>query len=90
MGRYKVVELLARAFAIEILNALNEEPLRFVDLKDYCPNERTRALRLKELKKIGFIMATAMEIENHSYIHYQITEKGRKALQLLNELEKLK
>ena len=89
MGRYKIVKLLARAFAIEILNALNETPLRFVDLKDYCPNDRTRALRLKELRKIGFIIATIKEIENHSYVHYQITEKGRKALQLLNELESL-
>ena len=81
--------MLARAFAIEILNALNETPLRFVDLKDYCPNDRTGALRLKELRKIGFIIATIKEIENHSYVHYQITEKGRKALQLLNELERL-
>jgi len=89
LGRYKVVKLLARAFAIEILNALNETSLRFVDLKDYCPNDRTRALRLKELRKIGFIIATIKEIENHSYVHYQITEKGRKALQLLNELESL-
>ena len=89
MEKYKIVKLLARAFAIEILQALNEVPLRFVDLKDYCPNDRTRALRLKELRKIGFIITTVKEIENHSYIHYQITEKGRKALQLLNELEKL-
>jgi len=89
LGKYKIVKLLARAFAIEILNALNETPLRFVDLKDYCPNDRTRALRLKELRKIGFIIATIKEIENHSYVHYQITEKGRKALQLLNELESL-
>ena len=89
MEKYKIVKLLARAFAIEILQALNKVPLRFVDLKDYCPNDRTRALRLKELRKIGFIITTVKEIENHSYIHYQITEKGRKALQLLNELERL-
>jgi len=89
LERCKIVKLLARAFAIEILQALNEAPLRFVDLKDYCPNERTRTLRLKELRKKGFITTTVIEIENHSYIHYQITEKGRRALQLLNELEKL-
>jgi len=83
LGRYKVVKLLARAFAIEILNALNETPLRFVDLKDYCPNDRTRALRLKELRKIGFITATIKEIENHSYVHYQITEKRRKPFNYL-------
>jgi len=37
LERYKVVKLLAKAFAIEILQALNEAPLRFVDLKDHCP-----------------------------------------------------
>ena len=89
MKKYGRVKLLARAFAIEILNALNEKPLRFVDLKDYCPNDRTRAIRLKELKKLGFIVTVIEEIENHSFICYQITDKGRKALQLIEQIEKL-
>jgi len=83
LERYKVVKLLAKAFAIEMLQALNEVPLRFVDLKDYCPNDRTRALRLKELRKIGFVTATIKEIENHSYVHYQITEREEKPFNYL-------
>jgi len=74
---------------MEILNALDKRPLRFVELKEHCPNDRTRALRLKELKKMGFIIATVKEIENHSAIHYQITEKGKKALDLVEQIEEL-
>ena len=89
MEKYGKVKLLAKAFAIEILNALNEKPLRFADLKDYCPNDRTRAIRLKELRKLGFVVTVIKEIENHSFICYQITNKGRKALQLIEQIEKL-
>ena len=80
---------MAKAFAVEILEALNMEALRFVDLKKYCPNDRTRTLRLKELKKLGFVVATAKEVKNHSFIHYQITEKGKKALELIIKIENL-
>ena len=47
----KNLVLLAKTFTIEILSALNDAPLRFVDLEGYCPNESARATRLKELKK---------------------------------------
>jgi len=89
LEKYKQIKLLAKAFAIEILTALNKQPLRFVDLKEHCPNDRTRALRLKELRKTGFIIMTVKEIKNHSFIHYQITDKGRKALKLIEQIEKL-
>jgi len=89
LEKYRNIKLLAKAFAIDILDALNEEPLRFVDLRQHCPNERTRTLRLKELRKMGLIIVTVKEIENHSFIHYQITEKGRKALGLIKQLEEL-
>ena len=89
MENYKVIKLLAKAFAIEVLQALSEGSLRFVDLKEICPNDRTRALRLKELRKIGFIVTVVKEIENHSFIHYQITDRGRKALEIIEQLEKL-
>ena len=89
MEKYRIVKLLSKSFAVEILQALGSEPLRFVDLKKYCPNDRTRSLRLKELKKHGFIIIIVKEIENHGFIHYEITNKGRKALVLIKQLEKL-
>ena len=89
MEKTRVIKLLAKAYAIEILKALNGGTLRFIDLKGYCPNDRTRAMRLKELKRMGFIITIIKEVKEHNYIHYQITEKGRKAFELVNELENL-
>jgi len=89
MEKYKALKLLAKAFTAEILQALNENSLRFVDLKEHCPNDRTRALRLKELRKTDFIAVIVKEVDDHSYVHYQITDKGRKALELIEQLEKL-
>ncbi len=85
----KNIILLAKTSTIEILSALNEAPLRFVDLEKYCPNESTRSTRLKELRKRGFITVIIKEIGSQSFIHYQITEKGKKALELVEQLEKL-
>ena len=89
MEKYKALKLLAKAFTAEILQALNENSLRFVDLKEYCPNDRTRTLRLKELRKTDFIAVIVKEVDDHSYVHYQITDKGRKALELIEQLEKI-
>ena len=89
LEKYRIVKLLSKSFAVEILQALDSEPLRFVDLKEFCPNDRTRSSRLKELKKHGFIIIIVKEIENHGFIHYEITNKGRKALELIEQLERL-
>lgn len=88
-GKFKNFKLLAKAYTIEILEALSKEPLRFVDLERVCPNDRTRSLRIKELRKAGFIVAIIKEVKNRSFIYYQIAEKGRKALKLINSIEEL-
>ncbi len=76
-------------FVIEMLEALNQSPRRFVDLKKQCPNDKTRANRLKSLKRNGFISTTIIEVKEQDFIHYCITEKGKKALNLLLQLEKI-
>ena len=83
----RTIGVLGKAFVIEILEALREKPRRFVDLKAHCPNDRTRANRLKALKKNGFIKTVIIEIKEQSFIHYDITEKGEKAFKLLQQLE---
>jgi len=86
LNKYKIIKLLAKNYTIEILLALSEKPLRYADLKRHCPNDRTRTMRLKELKKVGLISVTVTEVENRDFLHYQITEKGKKTLQLINQL----
>ncbi len=83
------INLLGKLFVMEILEAVNESPKRYMDLKDHCPNDRTRSTRLKELKKHGLIEAVIVEIEEQSIIHYAITEKGEAVLRLLQQLERM-
>jgi len=83
----KKIKLLAKAYTIEILKALSREPLRFVDLKGVCPNDRTRSSRIRELKKAGFITITIMEVKNRSFIYYQVSGKGREVLELVSRIE---
>ena len=80
--------LKSKTSIIEILSALNEAP-KVRRLEKYCPNESTKSTRLKELRKRGFITVIIKEIGSQSFIHYQITEKGKKALELVEQLEKL-
>jgi DNA-binding HxlR family transcriptional regulator len=83
----RTIGVLGKAFVIEILEALRERPMRFMDLREHCPNDRTRANRLKGLKKNNFIKTVIIEIKEQSFIHYAITEKGEKAFELLQQLE---
>jgi len=82
----KTIGVLGKPFSIEILQALSEKPLRFSDLKKQCPNDRTRTSRLKKLREGGFIKTVIIQIEERSFIHYDLTEKGKKVLELLEQL----
>jgi DNA-binding HxlR family transcriptional regulator len=85
--RIRTIGVLGKPFSIEILEALNEKPMRFSDLKTQCPNDRTRTRRLKNLRENGFIKTIIIQIESRNFIHYTLTEKGEKALALLKQLE---
>lgn len=83
----RTIGVLGKAFAIEILEAIREKPKRFSDLKQQCQNDKTRANRLKGLKKTNFIKTVIIEIKEQSFIHYHITPKGENALKILQQLE---
>lgn len=85
--KIRTIGVLGKPFSIEILEALSEKPMRFSDLKAQCPNDRTRTRRLKKLRENGFIKTIIIQIENRNFIHYAITERGAKALELLKQLE---
>jgi DNA-binding HxlR family transcriptional regulator len=84
----RTLGVLGKSFSIAILEALYEKPMRFSDLKAYCPNDRTRTIRLRNLRDDGYVKTVIIEIEGREFIHYTLTEKGKKALELLKQLEK--
>lgn len=84
-----VVKTISQTYALDILEALAEKPLRFTDLEDSSPNERTRGQRLKELDELKMISTVSMKIGKRSFVHYTLTDKGRQVLQKAKEIEKI-
>lgn len=78
--------MLAQTYALEMLEAVSKKPLRFTDLENYSPNERTRSQRLKDLEQAGLITTTSLKINRRFFVHYTATNKGRQVLQKAKEL----
>ncbi|WP_158385500.1 winged helix-turn-helix transcriptional regulator [Candidatus Nitrososphaera evergladensis] len=88
-ARWSLIRTLAQTYALDILEALSKKPSRFSDLSLVSPNERTRAQRLKELESIGFISTVSLKVEKRYFVHYKLTDKGKEALQKMQEIDKL-
>ncbi len=86
-GRWKFIRFLGESYVLDILNALSEKPKRFTDLADICPNESTRTQKVKKLEELRLIETSTIKIKRRSFIHYTLTEKGRKVLQAASRLE---
>ena len=78
-------------YTYEILLEVSKGPKRFVDLKDACPNEKTRSKRLKELLRGELIKPVVLEdSRNRPRVFYVLTRKGVKvldALRLLRDMD---
>jgi DNA-binding HxlR family transcriptional regulator len=85
--------VLYKVGAREILEELSKtEAERFGDLARLSALRTTATLahRLRELERIGFVIKSVHnEPGKPVHIFYSISEKGRRALELLRELENL-
>jgi len=85
----KLLRILSKSHAVEILESLSKEPSRFVDLKNICKSNRTRAMRLRELKSEELIKAVPKIAGERAYTFYEITPLGKKALKLVESIIRL-
>jgi DNA-binding HxlR family transcriptional regulator len=78
-------------FIFGIMKSLKDDPKRFTDFSECCPNETTRSKKLRELEKCRLIEQQLKHNDDNSktYVCYTLTEKGKKVLQLLEEISKL-
>jgi len=81
-----MLKVLSRSHALEILESLDKEPMRFVDLKGVCKSNRTRTVRLRELKGEGLIVAIPKMSKERAYTFYEITPLGINALELAKRI----
>jgi DNA-binding HxlR family transcriptional regulator len=89
MRKRNILQILGQSHALEILKALDEKSMRFVDLENVCKSNRTRSARLKELEEKGLIKTTPKIMEHRAYTFYEITPLGKEVLALCEKLLKL-
>jgi len=81
--------LLGQAYVHDILMSLLEKPKIFKDLSNSCPNERTRSKRLKALVDTGLVTTVSLRVGKRYFVHYALTEKGKKIVSEVSKLKKL-
>lgn len=86
MKERNILNVLSRAYAMEILDELTRKPLRFIEIENICKSKRTRYERLKELEEKNLIKAVPKLMGRRSYTFYEITELGTRALNLGKKL----
>jgi len=85
----KIISILGQPHILDILISLSKSPKRFSDLFEACPNEGTRTTKLRILKELGLIEATSIEVKKRSFVHYRLTDRGKKILGEAVKMEKL-
>ncbi|MDI6905244.1 MAG: winged helix-turn-helix transcriptional regulator [Candidatus Bathyarchaeia archaeon] len=86
MSEKNIIKVLGQSHAIKILSSLSERPMRFTDLKGSCESNRTRSARLKELEKKKLVKTVPKMIGRRAYTFYEITPRGKQALDLCKSL----
>ncbi|MEM3596531.1 MAG: winged helix-turn-helix transcriptional regulator [Candidatus Bathyarchaeia archaeon] len=86
MKEKNLIQILSQSHSIEILKSLSQRQMRFVDLKEVCNSNRTRAARLKDLQDKGLIKVVPKILGKRAYTFYEITSRGREALKLSEKL----
>ncbi|WP_117238439.1 winged helix-turn-helix transcriptional regulator [Thermus sediminis] len=83
----KVLKVLARRGALEVLFALGRGPARFSDLRTFLVlSPRTLAERLREYHLLGFVERRAFP-EVPPRVEYTLTPRGKRVLDFLRVLE---
>jgi DNA-binding HxlR family transcriptional regulator len=86
MNEKGILRVLAHSHALEILEGLDNSPLRFTDMEHICPSRKTRYIRLRELEQEKLVRVSPKLIGHRSYTYYEMTEKGMQALKLVRGL----
>lgn len=86
---WKPVKIVGLACSLEIFETLYDGPKRFADLKRACPNESTRSERLRLMEQAGYIETEAAKIDRRNFIHYKLTDKGKRAVEHLLAIKEL-
>lgn len=83
------LRVLAAPYALEILRAVASGPRRFSELGEACPHDRTRTVRLRELRNLGLLRSVPVPVRGREVLAYGLTDKGRVVLKRVGDLERV-
>lgn len=85
----KIMKIVSKPNAIEIMKQLVLNEMRYKDLKKICQNDTILSSTLKDLREIG-IIDTIVKKEGHKAVTlYKITRKGENVIVRINDIELL-
>lgn len=84
-----IIKLLGKKYTYSMLMTLEKGPKRFKAMSDACAGEKMRTQRLRELESLELIKVRAKRHGRRAISVYSLSEKGRKALKLTEDLKKL-
>ncbi len=84
-----VLQLVIRPYTIDLLHALEKEPVRFRDLNKLVQNEMTLSNKIRKLLDYGLIEIVPIKTGRRYVNCYTISTKGRKLLLILKKIDKL-
>lgn len=84
-----IIRLLGKKYTYDMLTSLGKCPRRFKAISDVCIGEKMRTQRLRELESLKLIKVGIKRIGRRAISIYSLSEKGRKALKLAEDMKKL-
>jgi DNA-binding HxlR family transcriptional regulator len=79
-------DFIFQPYMVEILKAL-KTPKRFNELAKTIKNKGTLSKKLSDLKKLGLIISTPIEIDSNYANGYTLSEKGKDTLRKLESIK---
>ena len=84
-----IMHLIGKKYTYEMLRSLEKGSKRFKAMHDVCKIEKMRVQRLRELESLELIKVRAKRIGRRAVSIYSLSEKGKKALKLAENIKKL-
>lgn len=83
------IELLAKKGAIRLLRSLSKKKeLKFTEVQEFVGSPTTASQRLKELEGMG-VVRREVQADRYRSVQYSLTDKGKRIVKLVDELEQI-
>lgn len=84
-NKWGFLRTISKPYCPDILEALQNAPMRFTDLKRMCKSQKTLTQRLHSLEECGAIMQEMQkEKGKRAKLLYSLTQKGKTAIGLVS------